>query len=62
MPSSMSRFPTGLNLGVSFHNHRISLESLQISVLERPSISGILTAGCYVSRGCGGDAGASEAV
>jgi len=31
MPSSMSWFPTGLNLGVSFHNHTLSLESWQIS-------------------------------
>ena len=34
MPSSMSRFPTGLNLGVLFHNHKLSLESVQISVVE----------------------------
>jgi len=35
LPSSMSWVPTSLNLRVSFHDHTLSLESLQISVLSR---------------------------
>jgi len=45
MPSSISWLPTGLDLGVSFHNHTLSLESLDISATGNGSLMAALDAG-----------------
>ena len=38
----MSRLPTGLNRAASFHNHVLSLESLQISALEMAVVAWVI--------------------